>query len=722
MTLPGGLGTFAIDLGASAHQLTDVSDTRTYRAAMTPMPDHRPIALVDTLAATEDEPLSARVHAARLPETVPVFAVVADPSSGSLASFDSETGTFAYQGSSDFFGSDSFRFSVSDGTLPATEAVVRLDVAGTQDPPVARSQSVTTPEDTAIGITLDASDADGDPLTLTITAPPASGSLAGTLPAPTYTPNADYAGSDSFAYRVSNGTASSMTATVSITVSPVNDRPVALPQALTTRGTNRSRILLRATDVDDARLTYAVTRAPTGGTLTGTAPNLVYRATADFTGADTFAFTASDATLTSTEAIVTVDVLPAIYSTEVLSSSFPISLVERLVAASRIYFTGYHPTSGSSLWVTDGTPTGTTLVHSEGARSTSFSHAASAYFALGASEYYIYPNDYPAMQLRAGTDGSVIAPLPSPDETVYRGAVPVIGSPAVAGGTAYVHVNWSGSAGGVCEIWATDGTAGGTRLVNSVARHCRGIHDGGGTFYYFEGFDLMTLTAAAETPALIPTIPAGILGWLGTAGCYHFFSRQHTVGSGVTSTTYVELWRTDGTAGGTMLVDTVDTGYITFSIYYPTALGGLLYFSHRRSLHASDGTTAGTGIVWNVPATSYGGSGAISYMSAVNGALFFQARSDATGGEPWVSDGTSAGATLLADVKPRNDVGSMRNTTPPRPSPALVIAPRCVTHRCARHGCRRSSTLLLRRRDLVPTSPHSPIAADRPRPHCRPTS
>ncbi len=92
-------------------------------------------------------------------------------------------------------------------------------------PPVANAQSVTTNEDTAKAITLTASDVDGNPLTYSVVTGPTNGSLSGTAPNLTYTPGANYNGSDSFTFKANDGAADSNTATVSITVSAVNDAP-----------------------------------------------------------------------------------------------------------------------------------------------------------------------------------------------------------------------------------------------------------------------------------------------------------------------------------------------------------------------------------------------------------------------------------------------------------------------------------------------------------------
>ena len=91
--------------------------------------------------------------------------------------------------------------------------------------PVANNQAVTTPAGTPVSITLNASDADGNPLTYTVLTNPAHGTLSGTGSSRTYTPDAGYNGSDSFTFRANDGSLNSNTATVSITVTAATTQP-----------------------------------------------------------------------------------------------------------------------------------------------------------------------------------------------------------------------------------------------------------------------------------------------------------------------------------------------------------------------------------------------------------------------------------------------------------------------------------------------------------------
>ena len=122
---------------------------------------------------------------------------------------------------------DFFTFKVNDGTVDSTTATVSISVNAVNDVPVSNAQSVSTDEDAPKVITLNGSDVDGEFSSYTIVTNPAHGTVSGTGPNLTYTPSANYNGSDSFTFKVNDGTVDSATATVSITVNAVNDVPIA---------------------------------------------------------------------------------------------------------------------------------------------------------------------------------------------------------------------------------------------------------------------------------------------------------------------------------------------------------------------------------------------------------------------------------------------------------------------------------------------------------------
>jgi hypothetical protein len=102
------------------------------------------------------------------------------------------------------------------------DVMVSVDISeyATKLPPVADDQTVFTWQDEAVPITLDATDADGDSLTYAVVDGPAYGTLSGTAPTLTYTPEPNFYGTDSFTYQANDGTADSNVATITVRVCP----------------------------------------------------------------------------------------------------------------------------------------------------------------------------------------------------------------------------------------------------------------------------------------------------------------------------------------------------------------------------------------------------------------------------------------------------------------------------------------------------------------------
>ena len=145
-------------------------------------------------------------------------------------------------------------------------------------------------EDDTAAITLSGSDPEGDALTFAIATAPAHGTLAAigtpTCTAPVvctaavgYTPDRDFNGTDSFAYRADDGTGTSTPASVSITVDPVNDAPVAdrrlepTTDEDTPTDDRSRRPLVSDVETADANLTYTIVTRPGARHLAGTAPH-----------------------------------------------------------------------------------------------------------------------------------------------------------------------------------------------------------------------------------------------------------------------------------------------------------------------------------------------------------------------------------------------------------------------------------------------------------------
>ena len=176
--------------------------------------------------------------------------------------------------------------------------------------PVAQSQSVTNVvEDTPKAITLTATDAETNALTYLIATSPSHGtlgSISGNVV--TYTPATNYFGSDSFTFQARDFSMTSTPATVSITVTPVNDPPVAQSQSVPVGENVAKAITLIATDADNNPLAYTVLTSPSHGVLSGSAPNLTYTPATNYTGSDSFTFNAYDGTVTGNVATVSITV------------------------------------------------------------------------------------------------------------------------------------------------------------------------------------------------------------------------------------------------------------------------------------------------------------------------------------------------------------------------------------------------------------------------------
>jgi hypothetical protein len=218
--------------------------------------------------------------------------------------------TVRYTPASHFHGQDRFTYTVRDSTGGWATATITVTVTPVNDAPVAEALSLTTAEDTVATVVLQGSDVDGEGLTYSVVSGPGQGTLSGVLPVLTYTPPAGFSGSDSLTYRVTDPGGLSATASVAITVTPVNDAPVALAQSVTTAEDTPVTLTLRGSDVDGDALTFAVVAGPVNGTLSGTPPLVTYTPTAHFTGSDSFTFRVSDGTLSSPLATVSLTVTP----------------------------------------------------------------------------------------------------------------------------------------------------------------------------------------------------------------------------------------------------------------------------------------------------------------------------------------------------------------------------------------------------------------------------
>jgi RHS repeat-associated protein len=235
------------------------------------------------------------------------FRIISGPSHGVL---EGTAPQFTYKPAANYNGPDAFTFVVNDGTVDSAPANVSVAVGPVNDAPVTYDQNAATDEDAPVEISLWADEYDGDPLTFTISSPPQHGTIAGNAPDFTYTPAADYYGTDSFAFKANDGLEDSNVSVVAILVRPVNDLPVAVAQHRITSEDSPLALTLTAADVDRDPISYSVLTPPAHGSLSGTPPDLTYTPSQDFNGEDAFVFRANDGTSDSAPATISITVQP----------------------------------------------------------------------------------------------------------------------------------------------------------------------------------------------------------------------------------------------------------------------------------------------------------------------------------------------------------------------------------------------------------------------------
>ena len=182
--------------------------------------------------------------------------------------------------------------------------------------PIAVAGSLSVDEDTPGTSTLNATDADGDALTYSIVSNPGAGTVSITDTATgayTYTPNANANGTDSFTFLANDGLTDSNTATVAVTINPMNDPPVAAPGVLTIDEDMPGTDTLSASDADGDTLTYSIVSGAAEGVANITDPATgayTYIPDANADGTDSFTFIANDGLTDSNVATVAVTINP----------------------------------------------------------------------------------------------------------------------------------------------------------------------------------------------------------------------------------------------------------------------------------------------------------------------------------------------------------------------------------------------------------------------------
>lgn len=283
-----------------------------------------PIADADTYSMADNTTLTIAASAGVLANdsdgnNQPLTAMLATgPAVGALSL--AANGGFTYTPPTGFTGTASFTYRASDGWYQSAPAQVTINVSSFDRPPVAQPDGFTLAEDALYtapaSILINDSDPDGDPRFAVVDTRPLHGTLSmradGIF---TYRPVANYHGTDSFTYRCRAGSAESAPVAVALTITPVNDAPVAVPEAQYTIAEDGTLtiaapgLLANDYDVDGDPISAELVAAPAHGTVTIAADGaFTYRPAADFRGSDSFRYRCRDAATASLEVTVPITV------------------------------------------------------------------------------------------------------------------------------------------------------------------------------------------------------------------------------------------------------------------------------------------------------------------------------------------------------------------------------------------------------------------------------
>lgn len=239
-----------------------------------------------------------------------LLALASDPEGGSISFFVASppnvgslnlnvNGTFSYSPPANFFGMVSFNFQACDNGGICDEGIVTLNIVNTNDAPITQNDFITTPEDQSIsGFNVATNDSDDSgSLIYTISSQPTTGiaeiTQAGIF---SYTPSLNYNGFVVVNVQVCDNENTCSSQTINITVSPVNDPPVALPFiASTSEDQSITGIINSASDVDSPNLVYSLLSAGTGGNLSITSSgNFTFVPAINFNGTYTAQYRVCD--------------------------------------------------------------------------------------------------------------------------------------------------------------------------------------------------------------------------------------------------------------------------------------------------------------------------------------------------------------------------------------------------------------------------------------------
>lgn len=318
----------------SAHDNNGTSDPATITITITEV-NSPPQADSISITVAGDASYSGKLHGSDPDGDALTFSRLSTPTKGSVSVDGS--GNFTYTPNSNQTGTDSFTFKVNDGRLDSSPAIVSITLTTVNHPPTVTSGSIATPANTSVSGQLQANDPDGDTLTYTIVGNGSRGTASITnaqTGAFTYTPNQDATGTDSFTFRVNDGTVNSGNGTISVTITQVNHPPTAQPTSFTGGPNTTISGRLNGSDPDGDSLTFSVVSQPGKGGLTlNPSGTFTYTPNQNASGSDTFTFKVNDGSIDSSPATATI-----ILSNVEKSAQFKWTANQEQVEGYRLYY------------------------------------------------------------------------------------------------------------------------------------------------------------------------------------------------------------------------------------------------------------------------------------------------------------------------------------------------------------------------------------------------
>ena len=344
-----------------------------------------------------------------------------------------------------------------------------------------------------------------------------------------------------------------------------------------------------------------------------------------------------------------------------------------------LFFSAQNYDRNYELWKSDGTEAGTVMVTDLQSNSVNPGSNPTRFVSIGTKLLFLAYTDTPGQELWA-TDGTaggtaLVKDITPGNSSAYFGPYAVMNNVVYFGTGDGSHGN---------ELWRSDGTGAGTYMVKDVFPGSGNAAVGeiiavGNTLYFSagassfnnelwksDGTDAGTVLVKEINPSTAQFHGSDPFGFKAVGSTVYFFANDGSTG--------VELWKTDGTTGGTVQVKDIFPGsssgppaYTPFAATLMEVMGTKVYFTatdgvNGSELWTSDGTAGGTMMVKDLAPGS--ASASIKELKAIGSKLYFAAAPTGGGGEPFVSDGTAGGTGLLKKISSATAGSNPADLTP----------------------------------------------------------